>query len=101
MERNKAAQVQVHVVAMPHLLQCSNHREAHPIKKNRCPDRGTPREQRAPHLVPNHYYGPFLGVIEFIEPASFINGKVPNLIEVGGHARDLTAGLVKVADRPY
>src|ERR1700687_3577142 len=100
MERDEAAQVQIHVVAVADLLQGANHGEANPIEQNGGADGRAPRKQGAPDLVPDDDHSALLRVVHGIDPAALVDWQIADLIKVRGHAHDLAAGLEKIADRP-
>ena len=99
MKRDEAAQVQIHVVAVADFLQGANHGEADAVEQNGGADGWTPWKQRAPNFVADDDYGALLRIVHGIDPAAFVDRKVANLVDVGGHAHDLAAGLEKVAHR--
>src|ERR1700686_384333 len=100
MERDEAAQVQIHVVAVADLLQGANHGEANPIEQNRGADGRTSWKEGAPDLVAYDDHGALLRVVHGIDPAALVDWQIADLIKVRGHAHDLAAGLEKIADRP-
>ena len=69
MKRNKAAQVLVHVVAMPNLLQRADNGEANPIQQDGCADRRSSGKKRPPDLIADDNDGALLQVVQFIDPA--------------------------------
>src|SRR6202158_2186933 len=99
MERDEAAQVQIHVVAVADLLQGANHGEANPIEQNRGADGRAPRKEGAPDLVAYDDHGALLRVVHGIDPAALVDWQIADLIKVRGHAHDLAAGLEEIADR--
>src|ERR1700751_3494434 len=100
MERDKTAEVRVHVVAVANFLKCSNDREANTVQENGRADGGTSGKQIAAHLIPENDDSAVLRIIEFVDPAAFMDGQIPDLVEISGHAVDLAAGLVEIADGP-
>src|ERR1700756_3254830 len=99
MEGNKAAQVDVHVIAVADFLEGPDHRKANAIQKNRRAYSGASGKQGAPNFIAQHDHGSALRVIQFVEPAAFIDGQVADLVEIGGNTQDLAASLVEITER--
>ena len=83
MEGNKAAQVQIHVVAVANLLQGPNHGEANAIQQDSCPDGWTSGKQRSADLIANDDDRPLLHIIQVIDPSAFTDRQISDLVEVG------------------
>src|ERR1700739_1299593 len=99
MEGDKAAQVDVHVIAVANLLEGPDHGKADTIQKNRRAHGGASGKQCAPDFIAQHDHGSALRVIQVVEQAAFIDGQVADLVEIGGNTQDLAASLVEITDR--
>src|SRR3979490_3107398 len=70
-KRDEAAKVQVHIVAVPNLLQSAHDLEADSVKQNSAANGGTPVEKCAADLVSDDHDRALLGVVHVIDPAAF------------------------------
>jgi len=97
-ERDHAAQVLIHVIAMAYLFERSDDFKANAIQQDRAAHGRTSGEQCAADFVADDDYRSSLDVVHLIQPSALSDRKVADLIEHGGHAQNLTAGLEEIAD---
>src|ERR1700730_7052392 len=97
-EGDEAPEVQVHVVAVADGLHGADDLEADSVEKDGCSYGRAATKESAADFVANHDDRTFLRVIHIVDPATFVEGQVADLVEHGGDADDLTAGLEEVAD---
>ena len=97
-EGDEAPEVQVHVVAVTDGLDGADDLEADSVEQDGCSYGRAAAKESAPDFVANYDDRTFLCVIHIVDPATFVDGQVADLVEHGGDADDLTAGLEEVAD---